>query len=180
MDENHSTIRSSMQNSGTRIPVLKPANPGQAAPAELSLARFKPWTGGLGAHRTSDTQSFGQLPSTSGIHGQKSANGRNEIPSTVRSSIQAFRSLILVLELADTGQAATAQSNLARFKLWAGSLGAERTSDTQSLTYRLRDAPRIRSHVMSLLVELRSLLGESESSCPQNPCSPLDISYVQI
>lgn len=88
----------------------------------------------------------------------------DEIPSIVGSSMQAFRILIPLLELADPGQVAIAKSLLARFKLWDGGLGAQRTSDSQSLTYRLRDAPKIRLHVISLLEELRSFLGEGESS----------------
>lgn len=84
----------------------------------------------------------------------------DKIPSLVRSSILAFRGLIPLLEFADPGQAAIAQSHFARFKLWTSSLGAHHESNTRSLTHYLRDASRLRSHVIELLEELQSFLGD--------------------
>ena len=87
----------------------------------------------------------------------------DKLPSLVQSNLQAFESLIPLLELEDAVRAATVQSHLARFKLWAGSLGAHRTSGTRSLIYRLRDASTIRSHVVSLLENLQGSLSEGKS-----------------
>ncbi|KAL7789571.1 hypothetical protein V8C43DRAFT_97014 [Trichoderma afarasin] len=52
------------------------------------------------------------------------------------------------------------RSHLARFRLWAGSLGAHRSSGGRSLEYRLRDSSFVRNHIISLLQELVSSIGE--------------------
>ncbi|KKO98717.1 hypothetical protein THAR02_09177 [Trichoderma harzianum] len=52
------------------------------------------------------------------------------------------------------------RSHLARFRLWAGSLGAHRASGGRSLEYRLRDSSFVRNHIISLLQELVSSIGE--------------------
>ncbi|KAH8758434.1 hypothetical protein F5883DRAFT_502279, partial [Diaporthe sp. PMI_573] len=94
----------------------------------------------------------------------------DKLPSLVQSNLQAFESLIPLLELEDAVRAATVQSHLARFKLWAGSLGAHRTSGTRSLIYRLRDASTIRSHVVSLLENLQGSLNEAISLIQSPRC----------
>lgn len=91
----------------------------------------------------------------------------DNIPSLVRSSLQAFGNLIH--ELSDPVQMTTTQSHLARFKLWAGTLGAHRVSGMQSLAYRLRDASAIRSHVISLLEDLQGSLREGNCYCLRTP-----------
>lgn len=52
------------------------------------------------------------------------------------------------------------QDEHSRFKVWAGNLGAHKTG-TGSLDYRLRDASRIRSQIISLLEELCDLLQQA-------------------
>ncbi|PKK44968.1 hypothetical protein CI102_11366, partial [Trichoderma harzianum] len=58
------------------------------------------------------------------------------------------------------GECSTSRSHLARFRLWAGSLGAHRPSGGRSLEYRLRDSSFVRKHIISLLQELVSSIGE--------------------
>ncbi|KAL7929602.1 hypothetical protein V8C35DRAFT_315253 [Trichoderma chlorosporum] len=53
-----------------------------------------------------------------------------------------------------------ARSHLSRFKLWAGSLGAHRSSGGRSLEYRLRDSSFVRNHIVSLLQELVASIDE--------------------
>ncbi|KAI1130826.1 hypothetical protein F5Y10DRAFT_103409 [Nemania abortiva] len=54
-----------------------------------------------------------------------------------------------------------AVSQLARFKLWAGSLGAHRKAGRRSLDHRLRDASSIREHVLNLLGQLEEAVGDA-------------------
>lgn len=82
------------------------------------------------------------------------------LPSLVQHSLHDFGILIQLLEINDPVRVATVQSHFARFKLWAGSLGAHRTSGMRSLIHRLRDSSTIQSHVVSLLEDLQSSLGE--------------------
>ncbi|QYS95620.1 GATA-type domain-containing protein [Trichoderma simmonsii] len=58
-------------------------------------------------------------------------------------------------------ECSTAHSHLARFRLWAGSLGAHRESGGRSLEYRLRDSSFVRNHIISLLQELVSSIDEA-------------------
>ncbi|KAJ2988699.1 hypothetical protein NUW58_g961 [Xylaria curta] len=57
-----------------------------------------------------------------------------------------------------------ASSQLARFKLWAGSLGAHYKSGRRSLEYRLRDASPIRQHVIKLLEQLSKATEDASST----------------
>ncbi|KAF3071412.1 hypothetical protein CFAM422_006400 [Trichoderma lentiforme] len=75
------------------------------------------------------------------------------------------RSLTLFETLSDSlssnqGECSTTRSHLARFRLWVGSLGAHRASGGRSLEYRLRDSSFVRNHIISLLQELVSSIGE--------------------
>lgn len=83
-----------------------------------------------------------------------------QIPDLVVGTLDGLGRLCALLEAQDRPSQSCAQSYLARFKLWAGSLGAHRTSGTRSLEYRLRDASSIRKHLVSLLQELRDLVVE--------------------
>lgn len=76
-----------------------------------------------------------------------------QIAALVFRAISSFESLI---STGDTSLAdrATAASHFARFKLWAGSLGAHRASGGRSLEYRLRDASTIKGQIVSLLQDL--------------------------
>lgn len=57
------------------------------------------------------------------------------------------------------------QDQYARFRLWAGSLGAFRRSMMHSsLDYRLREATTIRDYVFETLAELKSSLDHSTSA----------------
>lgn len=83
------------------------------------------------------------------------------IPALVAKNLDSLKSLV------ESGQDAQSSrdlllSHLARFKLWAGSLGAHRQSGSRSLEFRLRDASRIRNHVVSLLQDLDRSTGEGE------------------
>ncbi|KAI1735318.1 hypothetical protein F4680DRAFT_307303 [Xylaria scruposa] len=66
-----------------------------------------------------------------------------------------------------------AASQLARFKLWAGSLGAHRRSGRRSLDHRLRDASSIRRHVVMLLDQLRETISDALSTLG-NSKAPVD------
>ncbi|KAH7121852.1 hypothetical protein B0J13DRAFT_567358 [Dactylonectria estremocensis] len=81
-----------------------------------------------------------------------------QIAPLVVRNVSAFRTLISALNNGQVSDAkhdeAKASSHLARFKLWAMSLGAHRPSGGRSLEYRLRDASLIRNHVISLLQDL--------------------------
>lgn len=87
-------------------------------------------------------------------------NPGEQISALVASDLDALRRLCALLESDDQRSQSLAQSHLARFKLWAGSLGAHRASGTRSLEYRLRDASSIRKHLTSLLQELKDMLIE--------------------
>lgn len=86
------------------------------------------------------------------------------IPSLVQSCRQEFETLASRLEHGDTGQGTNAKSHFARFKLWAGSVGAHRVSGMRSLTYRLRDASTIRTQVISLLEDVKRHINEGISN----------------
>ncbi|KAK4145085.1 uncharacterized protein C8A04DRAFT_27082 [Dichotomopilus funicola] len=82
------------------------------------------------------------------VHSQ----GESQLPiaTIVSYALSSFEALLSALD--DTlAERAAAVSRLARFKLWAGSLGAHRPSGSRSLAYRLRDASTIKNHVVSLL-----------------------------
>ncbi|KAH7121456.1 hypothetical protein EDB81DRAFT_229486 [Dactylonectria macrodidyma] len=95
-----------------------------------------------------------------------------QIAPLVVRNVSAFRALISALEddqalaaeddqvSAQKNDQAIASSHLARFKLWAMSLGAHRPSGGRSLEYRLRDASLIRNHVISLLRDLGHAIEE--------------------
>lgn len=85
---------------------------------------------------------------------------KEEIPTLVACNLDALERLHALLESQDQPSQSLGQSCLARFKLWAGTLGAHRTSGTRSLEYRLRDASSLREHLISLLQELKDMLLE--------------------
>lgn len=88
-------------------------------------------------------------------HNQQQA----QIAPLVAYAISSFNTLISTLETHQVQ--ASASSNLSRFKLWAGNLGAHRPSGSRSLEYRLRDASLIRNHVVSLLDDLCTSVNDS-------------------
>ncbi|KAF9770811.1 hypothetical protein IL306_011581 [Fusarium sp. DS 682] len=61
------------------------------------------------------------------------------IAPLVARSLSSFKTLISTLQR-DPAQVSQVDTYLARFKLWAGNLGAHRKSGSGSLEYRLRDA----------------------------------------
>ena len=77
-------------------------------------------------------------------------------------SLSSFKTLILALQ-DEVTQASAAVSTSAKFKLWAGTLGAHRPSGSRSLEYRLRDASFIRDHVISLLKDLQGSIDQGKS-----------------
>ncbi|KAI1662740.1 hypothetical protein F4813DRAFT_341731 [Daldinia decipiens] len=80
----------------------------------------------------------------------------------VAHNLQCFKILISSFNDDPIPRAARTLSHLARFKLWAGNLGAHRQSGSRSLEYRLRDASSLRKYITSLLLQLRSSL---EKAC---------------
>ncbi|RSL44826.1 hypothetical protein CEP53_011039 [Fusarium sp. AF-6] len=78
-----------------------------------------------------------------------------KIAALVARSLTSFKTLTSTLQ-DDHSRASQASSCLARFKLWAGNLGAHRPSGSRSLEYRLRDASNVRKLVISLLQDLCS------------------------
>lgn len=92
---------------------------------------------------------------------------REQISSLVSNGLKGLEKLLEALDSEGPSlEAKIAHAHLARFKLWAGSLGAHRSSGTRSLEYRLRDASSIRHHLVSLLTELKDLLVK-EGQCPK-------------
>ena len=81
------------------------------------------------------------------------------ISALVVRILSKFKTLVSALA-DDQTQTSTATSHQARFKLWAGSLGAHRPSGYRSLEYRLRDASFIRNHVASLLRDLSNSIND--------------------
>lgn len=86
------------------------------------------------------------------------AKSNEKIHDLVASNLDGLRRLCSLFESQDQPSQSLVQSYLARFKLWAGSLGAHRTSGSRSLEYRLRDASSIRKHLLSLLKELKDIV----------------------
>ncbi|KAI0454723.1 hypothetical protein F5B21DRAFT_524327 [Xylaria acuta] len=78
----------------------------------------------------------------------KNALESHQIAILVSKNIDSTKVLLSSLAPYE-GYHAKATSQLARFKLWAGSLGADRKSGHRSLDYRLRDASSIRKHVIN-------------------------------
>ena len=95
----------------------------------------------------------------------------SSIPASVCNGLQSFKGLIGVSNLT-LAQESTALSHLARFRLWAGSLGAHRLSGYRSLEYRLRDASSLHRRVISLLRDFNGLLAESIKNALK-PCGSL-------
>lgn len=86
-----------------------------------------------------------------------------KIAPLVNRSLALFETLSDSLSSSQV-ECSTARSHLARFRLWAGSLGAHRASGGRSLEYRLRDSSFVRNHITSLLQELVSSIDEGRSS----------------
>jgi hypothetical protein len=81
----------------------------------------------------------------------------NQIATLVNRNINSIKDLISSLPVYGI-QYSKASSQLARFKLWAGSLGAHRKSGGRSLEYRLRDASSVRQHITNLLEQLNKAI----------------------
>ncbi|GAW16547.1 hypothetical protein ANO14919_059770 [Xylariales sp. No.14919] len=96
-------------------------------------------------------------------HTGKNIIDSHEIATLVKKDISLMKNLALSLA-ADEARYSAATSQLARFKLWAGSLGAHRESGHRSLDYRLRDASSIRLHVTLLLRQLGNAIEDVASS----------------
>ncbi|KAM3498288.1 hypothetical protein MY10362_008386 [Beauveria mimosiformis] len=90
----------------------------------------------------------------------------------VNRSLTLFKSLVTGLE-DDAVHRSLAVSHAAKFKLWAGSLGAHRSSGSRSLMYRLRDASFIRNHILSLLQDLCESLNEAVSLITESDTPPV-------
>ncbi|KAK0652556.1 hypothetical protein B0T16DRAFT_103017 [Cercophora newfieldiana] len=91
------------------------------------------------------------------------------IAKRVESCLGAFDSLLKALATSDGDSARglsgpTANDRLARFKLWAGNIGAHR-SGRSSLDYRLRDASHLHNQTIRLLEQLIKLLEDATSIC---------------
>ncbi|KAH8721192.1 hypothetical protein HC256_001552 [Beauveria bassiana] len=80
----------------------------------------------------------------------------------VNRGFALFKSLVAGLD-DDIINRSVVVSFAAKFKLWASSLGAHRSSGSRSLEYRLRDASFIRNHILSLLQDLCESLNEAVS-----------------
>ncbi|KAI0411391.1 hypothetical protein F5X98DRAFT_383823 [Xylaria grammica] len=96
-------------------------------------------------------------------HTGKNILDSHEIATLVNRDISLMKSLALSL-VVDEARYSEATSQLARFKLWAGSLGAHRKSGHRSLGYRLRDASSIRLHVTLLLRQLGNAIEDAAST----------------
>ncbi|KAI0435610.1 hypothetical protein F4803DRAFT_300804 [Xylaria telfairii] len=93
----------------------------------------------------------------------KEARESHQIAILVSQNIGSIKALLSSLTLDEDHYPALA-SQFARFKLWAGSLGAHRKSGRRSLDYRLRDASSIRKHVIMLLDRLSEAIKFALSS----------------
>lgn len=94
-----------------------------------------------------------------------SATSEPQIAALVARCLTSFKALTSALQ-DDYTRASQASSCLARFKLWAGNIGAHRSSGSRSLEYRLRDASNIRKLVISLLQDLCSSIEEGTDTRP--------------
>lgn len=75
------------------------------------------------------------------------------ISNLVLTALAAFQRLESLIKVEVPSSAQSVRSNLSRFKIWAGSLGAHRPYGHRSLEYRLSGAAVIRNHVVALLQE---------------------------
>lgn len=80
----------------------------------------------------------------------------------VSRGLAGFRSLEDVVEAHVPASARAVRAHLARFKLWAGSLGAHRPYGHRSLEFRLSGALIIRNHVVTLLGDVCKHLKEGK------------------
>lgn len=86
------------------------------------------------------------------------------ISNLVLTALAAFQRLETLLEIKEPPLAQAVRSNLSRFKIWAGSLGAHRPYGHRSLEYRLSGATAIRTHVVELLEEMCGYLTDGRST----------------
>ncbi|KAI0478146.1 hypothetical protein F4859DRAFT_521001 [Xylaria cf. heliscus] len=100
----------------------------------------------------------------------KDAHESHQIAILVDQNIDSLKALLSSLPPYEDHYN-KAETQLARFKLWAGSLGAHRTSRHRSMDYRLRDASRIRQFVVQLLGEFGEAIKHASSSLsdPETP-----------
>lgn len=84
----------------------------------------------------------------------------SSIPKLVSTVLATFESLEHLTETYVPAKAADVRSNLTRFKLWAGSIGAHRPYGHRSLEHRLSGASMIRGHVVTLLEDMCEHLQE--------------------
>ncbi|KAK5663802.1 hypothetical protein OQA88_5 [Cercophora sp. LCS_1] len=96
------------------------------------------------------------------------------IADHVSSCLGAFNTLLQTIQQQVIGgreedplnsiSAAKVSDQQARFKIWAGNIGAHRTGRS-SLDYRLRDASHLHSQTTRLLESLARLIGDATSIC---------------
>lgn len=84
----------------------------------------------------------------------------SSISKLVSTALAKFESLEQFAEANVPDQATGVRSNLTRFKLWAGSVGAHRSYGHRSLEYRLSGTSIIRDHVATLLDDVCKHLQE--------------------
>ncbi|KAK5652640.1 hypothetical protein OQA88_10233 [Cercophora sp. LCS_1] len=99
---------------------------------------------------------------------------QSSISALVIAGFSSFKALLATLEDSPT-ESSAATSHLARLKLWAGNLGAHRSSGTHSLEYRLRDASSIRNHIASLLQSLCKFIDEATSTAKGDTSSAIQL-----
>lgn len=84
----------------------------------------------------------------------------SSISKLVSTALATFESLERIAKAHGHAQAESLRSNLTRFKLWAGSVGAHRPYGHRSLEYRLSGTSIIRGHVVKLLEDVCEHLQE--------------------
>lgn len=89
----------------------------------------------------------------------------NLISSTVKSCLDGFRLLSADLDIDQSLNSLLpgVSNQLARFKVWAGNIGAHLTGRS-SLEYRLRDSSSIRNQVVKLLDNIRDSLKDGKNN----------------
>ncbi|KAI0550637.1 hypothetical protein F4679DRAFT_199980 [Xylaria curta] len=92
----------------------------------------------------------------------KNEHEPSQIAILVSQTIDSIKALLSSLD-PHGDHYAKAASQLARFKLWAGSIEANERFGRRSLDYRLRDASSVRQHVIGLLDQLRQTIKDALS-----------------
>lgn len=113
---------------------------------------------GLHIHQSSSL--FPHLHVFGMIFEAKFGSEMSSISKLVSTALAKFESLQQIVEAHVPDQATGVRSNLTRFKLWAGSVGAHRSYGHRSLEYRLSGTSIIRGHVATLLDDVCKHLQE--------------------